>query len=146
MVFSLGGDLNDAVMVTSGYGDGAYPCYWGIDATGSLTSLVVDFLVLAESHVSVVNVPWRIGQVDAPEIADCDMQITSADGAFVISHNGHRVDNIRVLSADGTPVIDGHRLGLTVQGERHSQAWAPQFPPPPGSILEVTLHSGYRHT
>ncbi len=45
-VFSLTGDVNDAVMVTSGYGDGAYPCYWGVAEEGTIASLVVDFLVL----------------------------------------------------------------------------------------------------
>ncbi|WP_405064458.1 DUF4241 domain-containing protein [Kribbella sp. NBC_01505] len=45
-VFSLTGDANDAVMVTSGYGDGAYPCYWGVADDGTIAALVVDFLVL----------------------------------------------------------------------------------------------------
>lgn len=43
----LAGEVVDAVMVSSGYGDGTYPCYWGLAADGSLTSLVVDFRVLA---------------------------------------------------------------------------------------------------
>ncbi|MFB6723492.1 DUF4241 domain-containing protein [Kribbella sp. NPDC056345] len=47
-VFSLTGDVDDAVMVTSGYGDGAYPCYWGVADDGTIASLVVDFLVLDE--------------------------------------------------------------------------------------------------
>ncbi|MFF1820693.1 DUF4241 domain-containing protein [Kribbella sp. NPDC058245] len=46
-MFSLTGDMNDAVMVVSGYGDGAYPCYWGVVENGTIASLVVDFLVLA---------------------------------------------------------------------------------------------------
>ena len=38
-------DLN-VVMFSSGYGDGAYPCYWGIGNGGEICSLVVDFHVL----------------------------------------------------------------------------------------------------
>lgn len=33
-------------MFQSGYGDGLYPAYWGIDDQGNVTSLVVDFFVL----------------------------------------------------------------------------------------------------
>ena len=32
----------------SGYGDGAYPCYWGLDSSGEVACLVVDFLVLVD--------------------------------------------------------------------------------------------------
>ncbi|MET7278520.1 DUF4241 domain-containing protein [Kribbella sp. NPDC005582] len=46
VVFSLTGEVNDAVMVMSGYGDGAYPCYWGVAEDGTIAALVVDFLVL----------------------------------------------------------------------------------------------------
>lgn len=37
-------DLN-VVMFSSGYGDGAYPCYWGIADNGKVCSLIVDFQV-----------------------------------------------------------------------------------------------------
>ncbi|MEL6559534.1 MAG: DUF4241 domain-containing protein [Bacteroidota bacterium] len=33
-------------MFHSGYGDGFYPSYWGIDQNGKVVSLVIDFLVL----------------------------------------------------------------------------------------------------
>lgn len=38
-------DLN-VIMFHSGYGDGAYPCYWGIAEDEKICSLVVDFQVL----------------------------------------------------------------------------------------------------
>jgi hypothetical protein len=47
-VFSVAGDVDDATFVTSGYGDGSYPAYWGVAADGTITDLVVDFLV--EGH------------------------------------------------------------------------------------------------
>ena len=37
-------DLN-VVMFHSGYGDGMYPCYWGLTSEGKTCSLVVDFQV-----------------------------------------------------------------------------------------------------
>jgi hypothetical protein len=39
-------------MVTSGYGDGAYPACWGVAEDGTIASLVVDFLVLAEDKTT----------------------------------------------------------------------------------------------
>lgn len=39
---------NDAVIADSGWGDGRYPVYWGVDANGKPVVLLVDFLLLAE--------------------------------------------------------------------------------------------------
>lgn len=33
-------------MFESGFGDGVYPAYWGIDEDGEITSLIIDFLVI----------------------------------------------------------------------------------------------------
>ncbi len=40
-----GGNL---VVFSSGYGDGVYPSYWGVSATGELCCLVTDFAILVE--------------------------------------------------------------------------------------------------
>jgi hypothetical protein len=37
---------NDTVVVDSGWGDGGYPVYWGVDASGKLAVLLVDFRLL----------------------------------------------------------------------------------------------------
>lgn len=47
-LFALGSEAHEGVVLDSGFGDGAYPCYWGLDAHGSVVTLLVDFLVLAE--------------------------------------------------------------------------------------------------
>ncbi len=39
---------HDTVIASSGYGDGAYPVYWGVDASGNPAVLLVDMLVLSE--------------------------------------------------------------------------------------------------
>lgn len=51
----LGG--NDVgLAVESGFGDGGYPAYWGVDAHGNTAQLVVDFMVLvAEDDDGVVT-------------------------------------------------------------------------------------------
>jgi hypothetical protein len=35
-------------MFGSGFGDGSYPCYWGISEDENICSLVVDFLVFQD--------------------------------------------------------------------------------------------------
>lgn len=48
----------------SGHGDGGYPSYWGLDRSGQIASLVLDFLVLVEGiyeeHV-ISNLSEKIG-------------------------------------------------------------------------------------
>jgi hypothetical protein len=39
---------NDTVVVDSGWGDGGYPVYWGVDASGKPAVLLVDFRLLAD--------------------------------------------------------------------------------------------------
>jgi hypothetical protein len=48
-------DAGDAVMVSSGWGDGGYPAYWGVDATGAVAVLVVDFCVLPDPDDSTTR-------------------------------------------------------------------------------------------
>lgn len=36
---------NNIVMFASGWGDGYYPAYWGLNAQGEITELIVDFLL-----------------------------------------------------------------------------------------------------
>jgi hypothetical protein len=36
----------DILVADSGYGDGSYPAYWGLDAEGRTAQLVIDFLIL----------------------------------------------------------------------------------------------------
>jgi hypothetical protein len=143
-MFGLGGEVVDAVMVTSGYGDGAYPCYWGLAADGTLTSLVVDFQVLAENILRTSSVPFQPGLVSTPELAGHELQITANGGQFVVSNRGEDL-RFRVLAPDGELLVDGNHLGTFITGGTSSKTWTPDVPPPPGSVLEVTEYLGYRH-
>lgn len=44
--FKLPNSELNITMFQSGYGDGMYPAYWGIDKSGKIVSLVIDFFVL----------------------------------------------------------------------------------------------------
>jgi len=144
-MFSLAGGVADAVMVTSGYGDGTYPCYWGLAADGSLTSLVVDFRVLAENIHRTSHVPFRPGPVGTPELARHELRITADNGSFVVSNSGENIRGFRVLAPDGALLVDGDHLGIFITRATSSTTWNPDAPPPPGSVLEVTEYLGYRH-
>jgi hypothetical protein len=37
---------DDCVVATSGFGDGEYPCYWGVDVDGKLAVLQIDFVAV----------------------------------------------------------------------------------------------------
>ncbi|WP_425800796.1 DUF4241 domain-containing protein [Desulfitobacterium sp. Sab5] len=40
-----GTENRNVIMFHSGYGDGYYPCYWGVDNSNKICSLIVDFMV-----------------------------------------------------------------------------------------------------
>lgn len=144
-MFGLTSEAVDAAMVSSGYGDGAYPCYWGMADDGGLTSIVVDFRVLAENILDTSRVPFHPGPVSTPELAALELEVTSDGGSFVISNRGEDITGLRVFAPDGRLLMDGDRLGTFMTGDRTSKTWRPDAPPPPASILEVTRYLGYRH-
>ena len=39
---------DDCLITSSGFGDGAYPAFWGVDDSDRLVTLYIDFLVLVE--------------------------------------------------------------------------------------------------
>lgn len=143
--FSLLGDVTDSAMVTSGYGDGAYPCYWGVAADGTLVALVVDFLVLTEDKLLTVTAPWRPGVVDVPGLIGLEVEIVEHGGGFTVRHRRGHIRRIRALGPDDSVLMDGDRLALAVTGDLHSQTWPTNDQPPSGSVLELTVDRGYRH-
>jgi Protein of unknown function (DUF4241) len=141
--FALGGASVDAVLVTSGFGDGGYPTYWGLDARGGLAELVVDFVVLAENVERTTRVPFLPGQVDHPDLAAVAIQVAESGGGYEIAHRGTL--RWRVLGPDDSVLVDSGRLGSFVTGGVSSSTWRPVGRPAAGAVLEVTEHVGYRH-
>jgi hypothetical protein len=41
-------DQNDCVITSSGFGDGAYPAFWGVDEKDQIVSLYIDFMILVK--------------------------------------------------------------------------------------------------
>lgn len=148
VVFSLTEAAPDAVMVRSGYGDGAYPMFWGVAADGSTTDLLVDFLVAVEDITTTVTAPWRVGVFDDPELAAHGFEVrVDADGVvfrYRQEAEGSSLADIRVVDAEGDAVPGGGG-GVFVQGDVSERRWLPDGPVPPGASVEVSLTHGYRH-
>lgn len=43
-------DNNDCVISSSGFGDGAYPAFWGGGNSGNVVSLYIDFMILVKEN------------------------------------------------------------------------------------------------
>lgn len=39
---------DDCVICTSGFGDGAYPAFWGVNEQDEVVSLYIDFMILVQ--------------------------------------------------------------------------------------------------
>lgn len=46
--FQIPNTRNNVIMFHSGFGDGYYPSYWGLDKSGNITALIVDFQVIGK--------------------------------------------------------------------------------------------------
>jgi hypothetical protein len=94
------------VAFSSGYGDGAYPSFWGIDESGELCCLVTDFGILVKNleGVATFRLGDSIGQtLTHPDfyrlgatvrVIPCDsdrnlrLEIEGADCEVIVTNNG----------------------------------------------------------
>jgi len=60
---------------SSGWGDGAYPVYWGVDAQGRPVQLVVDYLVLSRALESELVLPWADGPLPHPDLNEAGLAL-----------------------------------------------------------------------
>ena len=88
--------------VTSGFGDGAYPAFWGLSKDGTLVDLVVDFLVAVEDVTSTVTLPLQPGPVDDPGLAGLDFEVTES-GFMHREGDGTHVRDVVVLDQRERP-------------------------------------------
>ncbi len=57
--FKVPGTEGNLVMFTSGFGDGAYSCYWGYDEAGEIVCLVIPFIHPESFNVPMPELPKR---------------------------------------------------------------------------------------
>ena len=140
------------IVVSSGYGDGSYPCYWGLDAQGKPVSLVVDFLVIAEFLTDRCKLPWPPANGDSslthPILADHEVSLTLGKADYRLAFHSKGRDFSRAIwhSATGTVVADTQNMDVGVSTENATNIYYTS----PESLkeaaeLEVELHAGYRN-
>jgi hypothetical protein len=138
------------IVVSSGHGDGAYPCYWGLDAQGKPVSLVVDFLVLAEFLKDRCKLPWPPANgapsLTHPVLADHAVEITLGKDDDRLAFHAKGQDFSRAIwrSGTGTVVADTEGMGLSTDNITESYNIQPEFLNS-AAELEVELHAGYRN-
>jgi hypothetical protein len=138
------------IVVSSGHGDGAYPCYWGLDAQGKPVSLVVDFLVVAEFLKDHCKLPWPPANgttsLTHPTLASRSMEITlGKDGDRVVFNvKGEGFSKAVWRSATGTIVADTEDMGLAIEDETESYL-VPKSLLKEATEIEVELHAGIQN-
>ena len=131
---------NDCVIVETGAGDGAYPCYWGVDARGNIARLFVDFLLVAHFIEETVSITWSGGAIRHPLLDAWDVNI-EIDGTVLVAR-GEAFRRARLLRG-GEPIADTTQLGTSLYDDEHTYDLPEAVRPP--LTLEVTLATGYRN-
>jgi hypothetical protein len=84
---------------SSGYGDGIYPAYWGLDDAGEPVALCLDFELLITTETVDVVLPWPLGRGAVSDSALRDAGIEAR-----------------------VPWLSANKLVLRSTGERHAYA------------------------
>lgn len=120
-VVDLGGA--NVVMFSSGWGDGFYPSYWGLDAADNLVELVTDFEVLLDPVHERIELPLPLprGRLVHPRLSAHQITLRRpllSRGAAIV--RGDKVHKMEL--SDGSPVAAKH----TLRGTRWT--WKPPAP------------------
>lgn len=130
------GDAN-LVMFSSGWGDGLYTSYWGLDARGDVVELVTDFDLLYEPVTDRLELPLPLprGKLEHPWLAAHRISVRrpllARRGAFI----GGRHD-LRIELSDQGPL---ERRQMT--GDECLYKWRRNSP---GLRLVITVPAGAR--
>jgi hypothetical protein len=142
-------DTPAIAMFQSGWGDGFYASYWGLDARGEPVCLVTDFSVLLQPITATLRfgrpAPLTPGRLDHPALARADLEIdvtAISPAALALTARGatDRVQAIHLLAAGDPPTSIAHAYDLTT-GPR-SADYQLRFEPTAHLILELELLLG----
>ena len=105
---------NDGVVVSSGWGDGAYPVHWGVDASGEPVVLLLDFLIACTwpvTHVDVELTAETAGtRVAAPGFdGELNAMVVEQDGAELFIPASCRTP-FSLVNAAGDVIAHSSRL------------------------------------
>jgi hypothetical protein len=113
--------LPNAVVVSSGHGDGGYPAYWVFNERDELIALVVDFLVAAQFKKRTVRMQWRrdlVGVIfDESKTGGPKITVERGETVRLVVENGE-ASELNWYGRDGTV----HRNGITLNSWHESAA------------------------
>lgn len=124
----------NVVMFSSGWGDGVYTSYWGLDVDGAVVELVTDFDVLVKSERDeiLVDLPLPRGAYAHPLLAKhgVTMRVPLLSWRTVVL-GGNSASSVALT--DGTPVT------MEWRGAERHYSWSK---PSPGARLSISVTTG----
>ena len=132
-------DAGDGVIVETGFGDGAYPCYWGVDANGDIARLFIDFLMLGDFLEESCTIAWTGGNIVHPLLSEWGVEL-EIDGAELVVRGGAFK---HAIVTQGEATLDTRRAGLRVRGDERRHDFEEDLEPP--LAIQVTLTTGFRN-
>jgi hypothetical protein len=129
----------DAVIVGSGFGDGAYPCYWGVDAQGDIARLVVDFQMLGTFLDESCTIEWTGGPITHPLLLDWGIELAVEGKYFIARGDAFQ----RAVVTQGPDKFDSGRVSVRVKGAERRHDFKKELVAP--LTVVVTVATGYRN-
>jgi hypothetical protein len=138
------------VAFSSGYGDGFYPSWWGLDETGDACALATDFFVLVEDLVGEAHFPlsdWADRIVVHPDLERIGARVwlpSTQPGAqeLRVVVDGNDVAEVALADGAGRTIVKSGQL--TVSGERSEHLLRLPEPLPDDTVLVLTYMLGVR--
>lgn len=111
-----------------GLGDGAYPCYWGLDSNGEPVCLVLDFWILVEpiheTH-EIVDLAKKVGRtIRDPWLTKMGCRKVSLNAKprkkneFILEYKRRHRADFELRDGDGNSVSNGHGSRESKPGTR----------------------------
>lgn len=142
----------DGYKFRSGYGDGAYPLYWGLAKSGEVVDLTVDFLIAAEFLKEKVKLRWsnaQLGKVIQHPVLEKWGQKVVLDheegSSFVRITGNDRIEQVRLLGLGGRVLADSEGGGSSHSGDESCYYFGSDIRNIKRSTLEIVVSAGYRN-
>jgi hypothetical protein len=137
------------IAFSSGYGDGAYPSWWGLDAAGAVCALATDFHVLVEDLAREAQFPvraWAGRTLEHPDFPQIGMRaqlqsVTSEARSLRVVIDGGDCD-VLLRNSQGDSLLSSSRL--TVSGGRAERRLDLAGPLPEDAMLVLRYSLGIR--
>lgn len=136
------------IACSAGYGDGAYPSWWGYDETGALCALATDFFVLVEDLIGTARFPlaeWADRTLIHPDLPRIGARawlppVQPGDRELRVVIDG--ADTCEVIVEDGAGRVIGAGGTLTSYGDRIEHRLCTAEPLPDDAVLVLTYTLG----